>query len=74
MPDLATLGETDVDSDALRALLAFPITVMAGTADVITTGRFFPKGSRSIRQAATRYDRGQNYEVDPDRATAGAVF
>jgi hypothetical protein len=33
MPDLATswpfgLGQTDVDTDALRALLGFPITVM----------------------------------------------
>ena len=49
MPDLATpwpfgLGNTDVDTEALRALLAFPITVMAGTEDVLTTGRFFPKG------------------------------
>jgi hypothetical protein len=66
MPDLATpwpfgLGETDVDTDGLRALLAFPITVMAGTADVVTTGRFFPKGPRSMRQGATRYERAQNY-------------
>ena len=43
-------GETDVDTDALRALLGFRITVMAGTGDVSTTGRFFPKGSRSMRQ------------------------
>jgi hypothetical protein len=47
MPDLATpwpfgLGQTDVDTDALRALLGSPITVMAGAADVKTTGRFFP--------------------------------
>jgi hypothetical protein len=66
MPDLATpwpfgLGDTDVDDDALRALLAFPITVMAGTEDVITTGPFFPKGPRSMRQGATRFERAQNY-------------
>jgi poly(3-hydroxybutyrate) depolymerase len=66
MPDLSTpwpfgLGETDVEADALRALLAFPITVMAGTEDVLTTGRFFPKGPRSMRQGATRYERAQNY-------------
>jgi poly(3-hydroxybutyrate) depolymerase len=66
MPDLATpwpfgLGETDVDTDALRALLAFPITVMAGTEDIVPTGRFFPKGPRSMRQGATRYERAQNY-------------
>jgi hypothetical protein len=66
MPDLTTpwpfgLGQTDCDSDALRALLGFPITVMAGTADVATTGRFFPKGPRSMRQGATRYERAHNY-------------
>ena len=49
MPDLATpwpfgLGETDVDTDALRALLAFPITVMAGTEDVSDHGALLPKG------------------------------
>jgi pimeloyl-ACP methyl ester carboxylesterase len=66
MPDLSTpwpfgLGETDLDDAALRALLAFPITVMAGTEDILTTGRFFPKGPRSMRQGATRYERAQNY-------------
>ena len=66
MPDLGTawpfgLGETDVDTDALRALLAFPITVMAGTEDILTTGQFFPKGPRSMRQGANRYERAQNY-------------
>jgi poly(3-hydroxybutyrate) depolymerase len=66
MPDLTTpwpfgLGQTDVDTNALRALLGFPITVMAGTADVITTGRFFPKGPRSMRQGANRYERAHNY-------------
>jgi hypothetical protein len=77
MPDLATpwpfgLGETDVDTDALRALLGFPITVMAGTGDVITTGRFFPKGPRSMRQGATRYERAQNY-VRTGRSAAAAL-
>ena len=66
MPDLATpwpfgLGNTDVDTEALRALLAFPITVMAGTEDILTTGRFFPKGPRSMRQGANRYQRAQAY-------------
>jgi hypothetical protein len=77
MPDLAIpwpfgLGETDVDTDRLRALLAFPITVMAGTEDVLTTGRFFPKGPRSMRQGATRYDRAQNY-VRSGHAAAAAL-
>jgi hypothetical protein len=66
MPDLATpwpfgLGQTDLDAEALRSLLGFPITVMAGTADVSTTGRFFPKGPRSMRQGGTRYERAHNY-------------
>jgi poly(3-hydroxybutyrate) depolymerase len=77
MPDLATpwpvgLGETDVDDDALRALLAFPITVMAGTNDVLTTGQFFPKGPRSMHQGANRYERAQNY-VHSGRAAAAAL-
>ena len=77
MPDLATpwpfgLGETDVDTEGLRALLAFPITVMAGTEDVLTTGRFFPKGPRSMRQGATRYERAQNY-VQSGHAAAAAL-
>jgi poly(3-hydroxybutyrate) depolymerase len=77
MPDLSTpwpfgLGQTDVDTDALRALLNFPVTVMAGTADVETTGRFFPKGPRSMRQGANRYERAHNY-LRAGRATAAAL-
>jgi hypothetical protein len=77
MPDLTIpwpfgLGETDVDTDALRTLLGFRITVMAGTADVSTTGRFFPKGPRSMRQGATRYERAHNY-VRSGHAAAAAL-
>jgi hypothetical protein len=77
MPDLTIpwpfgLGETDVDTDALRALLGFRVTVMAGTADVSTTGRFFPKGPRSMRQGATRYERAHNY-VRSGHAAAAAL-
>jgi hypothetical protein len=66
MPDLATpwpfgLGETELDADALRQLLEFPITVMTGTQDIKTTGRYFPKGPRSMRQGATRHERAHNY-------------
>jgi predicted esterase len=66
MPDLEIgwpwgVGETELDTDALRALLEFPITVMAGTQDTDTTGKFFPKGPRSLRQGAHRYERAQNY-------------
>jgi len=77
MPDLATpwpfgLGQTDVDAEALRSLLGFRITVMAGTADVSTTGRFFPKGPRSMRQGGTRYERAHNY-VRSGHAAAAAL-
>jgi len=75
MPDLATpwpfgLGETNVDIGALRALLAFPITVTAGTEDILTTGQFFPKGPRSMRQGATRYERARNYVRSGHNAAA----
>jgi hypothetical protein len=75
MPDLATpwpfgLGETEVDADALCSLLRFPITVMAGTADVSTTGRFFPKGPRSMRQGANRYERAHAYVRSGHQAAA----
>jgi hypothetical protein len=77
MPDLEIpwpfgLGQTDVDAAGLRALLGFRITVMAGTQDVLTTGRFFPKGPRSMRQGATRYERAHNY-VRSGRAAAAAL-
>ena len=77
MPDLGTpwpfgLGEVELDEAALRSLLAFRITVMAGTRDVETTGRFFPKGPRSMRQGATRYERAHNY-VRSGRAAAVAI-
>ena len=55
------LGDTEVDPDALRSLLGFPITVMAGTHDTKTTGRFFPKGPRSMRQGPTRHARAHEY-------------
>lgn len=66
MPDLSIpwpfgLGETEVTETHLRDALAFPFTVMAGTEDTKTTGRFFPKGPRSMRQGATRYERAHNY-------------
>ena len=66
MPDLDTpwpfgLGETPVRPDGLRALLSFPLTVMAGVNDTSTTGRFFPKGPRSNKQGPTRYARAHTY-------------
>ena len=66
MPDLEVawpfgLGETELDADALARLLEFPLTVMTGTQDIKTTGRYFPKGPRSMRQGATRHERAHNY-------------
>jgi poly(3-hydroxybutyrate) depolymerase len=66
MPDLDIawpfgLGRTEITPESLSTLLNFPITVMAGTNDTKTTGRFFPKGPRSMRQGETRYHRGHNY-------------
>lgn len=77
MPDLEIawpfgLGDTVVDAAALAALLRFPITVMAGTRDIKTTGRFFPKGPRSMRQGATRHERAHNY-VRAGHAAAEAL-
>jgi hypothetical protein len=66
MPDLATpwpfgLGGTSLNAAALRQLLEFPITVMTGTRDTKTTGKYFPGGSRSMRQGGTRHERAHNY-------------
>jgi len=72
MPIASIISETDVDADALRALLGFPITVMEGTADVSTTGRFFPKGPAFHAPGATRYERAHNY-VQSGHATAAAL-
>lgn len=77
MPDLDIpwpfgLGETELDHAALRDLVAFPMTVMAGTADTKTTGKFFPKGPRSLRQGATRWHRAHSY-VRMGHQVAGAL-
>lgn len=77
MPDIDTpwpfgLGETGLDAAALRALLRFPLTVMAGTADTKTTGRFFPKGPRSMRQGPHRHARAHVY-VETGHAAAATL-
>jgi hypothetical protein len=77
MPDLQVawpfgLGETALDADTLQPLLEFPITVMTGTHDTKTTGRYFPKGPRSMRQGATRHERAHNY-VRAGHAAAEAL-
>jgi hypothetical protein len=66
MPDLEIpwpfgLGETELTLETLKPVVEFPITVMAGTGDTKTTGKFFPKGPRSLRQGAHRHERAHNY-------------
>jgi hypothetical protein len=66
MPDLTIdwpwgLGGTEVTADDLPALLAFPLTIMAGTEDTKTTGRFFPGGKKSMKQGPHRHARAHSY-------------
>jgi hypothetical protein len=75
MPDLGIdwpwgLGATGVTPDDLRTLLAFRLTVMAGTEDTKTTGRFFPKGPKSLKQGPTRYARAHTYLRTGESAAA----
>lgn len=75
MPDLSIdwpwgLGSTGVSPDDLRDWLSFDLTIMAGTADTKTTGRFFPKGPKSLKQGPTRYARAHEY-VRMGRMAAG---
>ncbi len=55
------LGNTGTDEAALRALLGFRLTVMAGTEDVITDDAHFPKEPAALAQGATRYARAHRY-------------
>lgn len=75
MPDLSIdwpwgLGATPVRTEDLPAWLAFPLTVMAGTEDTKTTGKFFPKGPKSLRQGPTRYARAHTYLRTGEAAAA----
>jgi hypothetical protein len=45
---------------------------MAGTNDTKTTGRFFPKGPKSLKQGPTRYARAHAY-LDMARDAASAL-
>jgi poly(3-hydroxybutyrate) depolymerase len=77
MPDLDVawpfgLGQTEVTPDSLASVLGFPLIVMAGTSDTKTTGRYFPKGPRSMRQGETRWHRAHNY-VRLGHATAESL-
>jgi hypothetical protein len=75
MPDLAIdwpwgLGATGVTPDDLPALLAFPLTIMAGTDDTRTTGRFFPGGKKSMHQGPHRHARAHSYLAAGKKAAA----
>jgi hypothetical protein len=43
---------------------------MAGTEDIKTTGRFFPKGPKSLRQGPTRFARAHRYLQSGQEAAA----
>jgi hypothetical protein len=55
------LGGTDLDPAALCALLAFRLTVFAGTADVDTTSPHFPHDAAAMGQGPTRFARAHAY-------------
>jgi len=66
MPDLQIgfpygLGGTHLDEAALRTLLAFRLTIFAGTADVDTTSPHFPNDAAAMRQGPTRFARAHAY-------------
>jgi poly(3-hydroxybutyrate) depolymerase len=66
MPDTGVdfpygLGGTGVDEAALRALLGFRLTVMAGTADIDNTSANFPKEPQAMVQGGTRHARAHRY-------------
>jgi hypothetical protein len=66
MPDLQVafpygLGGAHLDEAALRTLLAFPLTIFAGTADVDTASPHFPHDVDAMRQGPTRFARAHAY-------------
>lgn len=66
MPDLGIdwpwgLGAVGLTEADLPSLLDLPLTIMAGTEDTKITGRFFPKGPKSMRQGPHRHGRAHAY-------------
>src|SRR5205807_391109 len=66
MPDLDIefpygLGGVGLNQSALRAVLRFPLIVMAGTADIDATSEHFPKEEQAMKQGGTRYERAHRY-------------
>jgi hypothetical protein len=73
MPDLDVafpfgLGETGLSEFDLRNLLAFPLTIMAGTEDIVTEDAHFPKEPAAMAQGGTRYERAHNYLATAQQA------
>jgi hypothetical protein len=63
------LGGTGLDAEALIGLLAFPLTIMAGMADVDTASPNFPHDAAAMAQGPTRFARAHRYlEVARDQA------
>ena len=74
MPDLQVafpfgLGGTHLDEMALLTLLAFRLTILAGTADVDTASPHFPNDAAAMRQGPTRFARAHAY-IDAARDAA----
>ena len=63
-------GATRMTAADLPALLRFPLTIMAGTKDTKTTGRFFPKGPKALRQGPHRHARAHTYSCRRRKAAA----
>lgn len=66
MPDLDIpfpygLANTNTDEPALRSLLGFRLTVMAGTLDIINNNEHFPREPAAMAQGDTRYARAHRY-------------
>jgi hypothetical protein len=55
------LGGTGLTDGDLRRLLAFRLTVMAGTADIDTTSEHFPHDKHAMAQGPTRYARAHQF-------------
>src|ERR1700743_1485315 len=63
-------GATELTQSPLPACLTSPMTIMAGTADTKITGKFFPKGPKSLKQGPHRYARAHTYLTTARRAAA----
>ncbi len=77
MPDLAIdfpygLGGLGLAETALAGLLAFPLILMAGEADIDATTPNFPKEAGAMAQGGTRFARAHTYH-DAGQAAARAL-